>query len=673
MRAIGSAVALTALLVGGISPTAHSATFDSESMISGFIVRYESGVSPIARNGEPTGANLVRGRVLSEDLGGGLFALELESPVKASLARAWVSRLVLDPRISQAEANFIVSQAAVNPTSLKIPVVSKARAASSPRSLSAKTAVTSTSPQKARARLSWKAPTSRYGASIVGYRIQYSSNGGSSWKTLINNTGSSQTRAFVSDGLRAGVSYRFRVRAITNDGSGSNTIGASSNVASLVVRTAPKPVVLTTSVRIGPGNVSFLEQSVSDRGGYSPSSIRYRAIATAVDVEPVESSSCSATRCRFPSLLEDTAYSVEVFATNKKGSSSSKDVVTVDDYYFPLQWYLSGEFGISLPAAWKYSRGDGDKVVAVIDTGIRSHEQIDNSLTRNEDGSIYGYDFVSDIESAADGDASDANPNDEGEDPAGVNLYHGTHVAGIIAAANDYVGTAGIAPNTKVLPIRALGRTGGDLKDLIQAIRWASGEKLPRVPINKFPVSVINLSLGSKEFAPCSSLLASVIESALDKGITIVSAAGNEGRDSLSFPANCKGVVSVAATQSLGDLATYSNFGKGTFISAPGGEINVGSVEAPDSFGAIMSSWVNETDLPDYRFAEGTSMAAPVVSGVIALMYSMQPSISPSRVRAILKESVKPFPEGSVCATNGGCGAGILNAQLALARTSALK
>jgi subtilisin family serine protease len=673
MKVIGSAVTLMALLVGGVNPYAYASTEKSENLISGFIVRYEPGVSPIARNGEPTGANLVKGKVFSEYLGGGLFALELESPVRTTLARAWVSRMVLDSRISQAEANFVVSQATVNPTTLRIPVVAKARAASSPRSLSAKTAVTFTSPQRARARLSWKAPTSRYGASIVGYRIQYSSNGGSSWKTLINNTGSSQTRAFVSDGLRAGVSYRFRVRAITNDGSGSNTIGASSNVASLVVRTAPKPVAVSARERTGPGNVGFLEQSISDRGGYSASKVRYRAIATAVDVEPVESSSCSATRCRFPSLLEDTSYTIEIFATNPRGTSSSKDAVPVDDYYFPLQWHLTGEFGISLPAAWKYSRGDGDKVVAVIDTGIRSHEQIENSLTRNEDGSIYGYDFVSDIENAADGDASDANPNDEGEDSFGVNLYHGTHVAGIIAAANDFVGTTGIAPNTKILPIRALGRTGGELKDLIQAIRWASGEKLPRIPINRFPVSVINLSLGSKEFAPCSSLLASVIDSALKKGITVVSAAGNEGRDSLSFPANCKGVVSVAATHSLGDLASYSNFGKGTFISAPGGEISVGSVEAPDSFGAIMSTWVNETELSDYRFAEGTSMAAPIVSGVVALMYSMQPAISPSSVRAILKESVKRFPDGSVCATNGGCGVGILNAHIALARTSVLK
>jgi serine protease len=246
-------------------------------------------------------------------------------------------------------------------------------------------------------------------------------------------------------------------------------------------------------------------------------------------------------------------------------------------------------------------------------------------------------------------------------------------VAGILAAEHDFVGTAGVAPKVKVLPIRALGRDGGDLKDLLQAIQWAAGEKLPLIPRNRFPVSVINLSLGAKELAPCSGVLASVIDDTIAKGISIVVAAGNEGRASLSFPANCPGVISVVATQSLGDRASYSNYGEGVLLSAPGGEFNIGSTEAPESRGAIISSWVDETNLPTYRLSEGTSMAAPVVSGVVALMYSMQPTITPERVRSILKKSVRPFAASSSCAISGGCGSGLINAQLALARTSALK
>jgi serine protease len=463
------------------------------------------------------------------------------------------------------------------------------------------------------------------------------------------------------------------VRAITNDGSELNTIGASSNTASAIVRTAPKPVYVTSAPRVGPGNITYLEQSISDRGGFAPSQVRYRAVATATDIESVETSLCSATRCRFPELLADTPYTVEVFATNELGVSSSNAAVPASDLYFPLQWYLNGENGISMSTAWKYSKGDGDKVVAVIDTGIRAHQQIDKALTRNADGSIYGYDFVSELDSASDGDGEDSNPNDEGGDSSGGGSFHGTHVAGIIASEHDFLGTAGISPNIKLLPIRALGNVGGTISDLVKAVNWAAGVKIDGVPRNKYPVSVINLSLGAKEIVSCSGGYASIFNAAIAKGITVIAAAGNESRASLSFPGNCNGVITVVATQALGDRATYSNYGEGTLLSAPGGEFNIGSTEAPDSRGGIISSWVDDLNLPSYRLSEGTSMAAPVVSGIVALMYSMQPNITPAKVRAILQDSVRPFAPTSNCAIIGGCGAGIINAQLALARTSALK
>jgi serine protease len=578
--------------------------------------------------------------------------------------------MVLDRRIVWAEPNLAIEKTSANMSNR--PILTQARPASGPSSLVAKSAVSSTASDKARVRLTWKTPSNRYGAKIVGYRIQYSSNGGASYQTLISDTGNSDTRVFVSDGIRAGISYRFRVRAITNDGSELNTIGASSNTASAVVRTAPKPVYVTSEPRIGPGNITFLEQSVSDRGGFAASAVRYRAVATASDIESVETSLCNTTRCRFPELLPDTTYTVEVFATNELGVSSSNAAVPASDLYFPLQWYLNGKNGISMPTAWKYSKGDGDKVVAVIDTGIRSHQQIDKALTRNADGSIYGYDFVSELANAADGDGEDSNPNDEG-DSSGGNSFHGTHVAGIIAAEHDFLGSAGIAPNVKLLPIRALGKDGGTISDLVKAVNWAAGVKISGVPQNRYPVSVINLSLGAKEVVSCTGGYASIFDAAIAKGITVIAAAGNESRASLSFPGNCDGVITVVATQALGDRATYSNYGTGTLLSAPGGEFNIGSTESPDSRGGIISSWVDASNLPSYRLSEGTSMATPVVSGIVALMYSMQPNITPARVRAILEDSVRPFAPTSNCAIIGGCGAGIINAQLALARTSALK
>lgn len=673
LRGLCAAFASATLLVGGLAPSASASEISPVEKISGVLVQYAQGVNPVAPNGEPTGANLLRGRLVSEDLGGGIYVLKFSKPADKSVAKNWIKRMVMDRRIVWAEPNLATQQASVGNTVLSQPVLVQARPASGPRSLVAKPAVASTTGDKARIRLTWKAPANRYGAKIVGYRILYSSNNGASYKTLISNTGNSETRAFVSDAIRAGISYRFRVRAITNDGSEVNTVGANSNTASASVRTAPKPVFVTSPTRVGPGNVTYLAQSVSDRGGFPASAVRYKAVATAANIESVESSLCNATRCSFPRLLADTTYTVEVIAINELGTSSSNAAFAVNDLYFPLQWHLSGKNGISMPAAWKYTQGDGEKVVAVIDTGIKAHQQIDKSLTRNADGSIYGYDFVSDLASAADGDGEDPNPNDEGGDAAGGSSFHGTHVAGIIAAEHDSLGTAGVAPKVKILPIRALGKDGGTIADLVKAVNWASGVKIEGVPQNRYPVSVINLSLGAKEPVPCTGAYSSIFEAAIARGISVVVAAGNEGRASLSFPGNCPGMITVVATQALGDRATYSNYGDGVLVSAPGGEENVHSAEDATSRGMIISTWINPSKVEDYMLAQGTSMAAPVVSGIVALMYSMQPSITPDRVRSILQDSVRPFAPASKCVVSGGCGAGIINAQLALARTSALK
>jgi len=673
LRGLITSITMSALMLTGFAPAAGATVSSETEKISGVMVQYAQGVNPLAPNGEPTGANLLRGQLVSKDLGGGFYVLSFSEPVYKHLANRWINRMVLDRRIVRAEPNLEIHKASAGTTVLNRPIITQARPASGPRSLVAKPAVSSSASDKARIRLSWNSPANRYGAQIVGYRVQYSSNNGASYQTLIDNTGSTETRLFVSDGVRAGISYRFRVRAITNDGSELNTVGASSNTASAIVRTAPKPLYVTSPPRVGPGNITYLAQSISDRGGFPVSQLRYRAVATAADIESVETSLCNETRCRFPELLPDTTYTVEVFATNELGSSSSNAAVPVNDLYFPLQWYLNGKNGISMPTAWKYSQGDGYKVVAVIDTGIKAHQQIDKSLTRNADGSIYGYDFVSEIASAADGDGEDPNPNDEGGDSAAGNSYHGTHVAGIIAAEHDFLGTAGVAPNVKLLPIRALGKDGGTISDLLKAVNWAAGVKISGVPQNKFPASVINLSLGAKELVACSAGYSSVFDAVIAKGITVVAAAGNESRASLSFPGNCAGVITVVATQALGDRATYSNYGSGTLISAPGGEFNTGSTESPESRGGIISTSVDSANLPSYRISEGTSMATPVVSGIVALMYSMQPGITPARVRTILESSVRPFAPGSNCAISGGCGAGIINAQLALARTSALK
>jgi serine protease len=677
-RLLGSALVLTALTMAGVAPAAVATETESFGSVSGIIVEYAKGVEPFAKNGEPTGANLLRGVVESEHLGGNLYALKFDSEIRRSRVRDWIERMVLDSRISWAELDLEVQAASLPPKSFLVPVVTKARPASGPRSLTVATAVTASSPDRARVRLSWLTPANRYGAAIVGYRIQYSSDGGASYRTLISDTGTTERRIFLSDGIRAGVNYRFRVRAITNDGSGTNTVGAISNTVSTLVRTSPKPVIVSSGTRVGPGNVTYFEQSLSDRGGFAKSRIRYSAVAKSENAETVESTSCNETRCRFPDLLAEVPYEVEVFATNPRGSSSSKDVATVSDTYFNLQWYLTGQFGINMASAWKYAKGDNSKVVAVIDTGIREHEQISSSLTRNPDGSIYGYDFVSDPTSAADGDGEDSNPRDEGGGGVGGSTFHGTVVAGLIASAHDSLGTAGTSPGIKILPIRALGAGGGTLKDVAKAIHWAAGAKIQGLPVNRYPASVINLSLGATESVPCNYKddeidVPAIFSYLASKNVSVVVAAGNQGLESLSFPANCPGVIAVAASNSLGDRASYSNYGAGILLSAPGGQRSVGSTESPASEGMMISASTDEVGEPIYGLFEGTSFAAPVVSGIVALMYSMQPNITVNRVRTILSSSVKPFAESSTCSTSGGCGAGIVNAQLALAKVSALR
>ena len=191
-KRVFTALALTALLVGGIAPSASGTAttniqVDSEK-VSGVIIQYAEGVNPIAKNGEPTGANLLRGQITSEDLGGGLYALNFVDEIENYTVRSWVKRMVLDRRISWAELNLKVEQAALAPQSFIAPPVAKARPASGPRSLVARAAVRSSAPDQARVRLTWRAPASRYGAKIVGYRVLYSSNGGQSYRTLISDT-----------------------------------------------------------------------------------------------------------------------------------------------------------------------------------------------------------------------------------------------------------------------------------------------------------------------------------------------------------------------------------------------------------------------------------------------------------------------------------------------------
>lgn len=331
------------------------------------------------------------------------------------------------------------------------------------------------------------------------------------------------------------------------------------------------------------------------------------------------------------------------------------------DPLFSQQWSLSDAAGgIRAAAAWGRSTGKG-VTVAVIDSGVRPHADLVANL-------LPGYDFVSDLKMAGDGGSRDADAYDPGDavsagacgagSGASTSSWHGTHVAGIVAAAaGNNAGVVGVAYGAKVLPLRALGRCGGWASDIADAITWAAGGAVAGVPANKTPARVINLSLGG--IGACDRTTQAAIDSARAAGAVVVVAAGNETRDvSQVTPASCKGVVAVAATSQAGGRASYSNFGTGVTLAAPGGDKSAGIL-------STLNAGRTTPTTDNYVAYVGTSMAAPVVSGVVALMLATNDKLTPDQVAALLKSSARAFP--AACSQ---CGAGLVDAGAAVAQAA---
>ncbi len=402
--------------------------------------------------------------------------------------------------------------------------------------------------------------------------------------------------------------------------------------------------------------------------------------------------------------------------------------VEIDDYLFPLlvpndaffgdtrdiQWHLKAptterQGGANLPAAWDISRGKG-VVVAVIDSGITTHVDLEANILR-------GHDFVSaDADGrflvANDGSARDADPSDPGDWIDDNDLknslfaggsspcrradssWHGTHVAGTVGAiTNNGTGVAGIAHEAKVLAIRALGKCFGYGSDITDAIRWAAGAPPASgswadlgIPNNPNPARVINLSLGATS-TTCPTSRQSAITAARAAGAVVIAAAGNDSRASISSPANCAGVIAVTAHTVEGDKANYANYGSGTALSAPGGGscttaalncLPQGNSGAAGTIWRFVASTANDgPTVPGgavYTGKSGTSMAAPHVAGVTALLIAAMPTLLTDTVRNLLTASAREFPAGTFCAgrADNACGSGMLDATRALQRLADL-
>lgn len=338
-----------------------------------------------------------------------------------------------------------------------------------------------------------------------------------------------------------------------------------------------------------------------------------------------------------------------------RGSSRPLMLVPNDPRYASL-WGMKGTWGINAPAAWNITTGVSSVVVAVVDTGITSHIEFTGRT-------VPGYDFIFDPLTAVDGNGRDNNPSDPG-DWCGpyASSWHGTHTAGTIgAAANNGTGVAGVNWSSKILPVRVLGKCGGYFSDVLDGMRWAAGLSVSGVPANTHPARVLNVSLGA--YDSCSPTMQSAINQIVATGAVIVVSAGNSAANVTDFsPANCNGVITVAATGSTGDLTYYSNYGTKVEISAPGGEM---SFEGdPNGILSSMNAGQTGPGADTYAYYQGTSMAAPHVSGVASLLFSVNPNLTPAQVLQIIQGSAKAFP-GGVCNTTI-CGKGIVDAAAAL-------
>jgi len=334
---------------------------------------------------------------------------------------------------------------------------------------------------------------------------------------------------------------------------------------------------------------------------------------------------------------------------------------TPNDQYFNIQWHYNN---IQLQDALDEPQGTGDSnvIVAVIDTGVlTNHPDLQGQL-------VAGYDFISSITSSLDQNGIDNDPNDPGDQslPGGTSSFHGTHVAGTIAATtNNTIGVSGVAGGVRIMPLRVLGRNGtGTSYDIIQSLQFAAGQANDSGTVPAQTPDIINLSLGSTSFSQAEQDIYNTL-AGLD--ILVIAAAGNRNSSTPDYPAAYNNVISVSATTLNNQRASYSNFGNTIDVAAPGGQLNtdLNGDGFPDGVLSTMGDDSTNTIQFNYGYSEGTSMAAPHVAGVAALMKSANSNLSVSDFNTLLTNGDLTDDLGSAGRDNQ-FGYGLINARKAV-------